>query len=181
MAQPNRMQTSFNVKQQTLSGISTAKTQRFCRGALVLGLMAALVGACGEAPQRETSDGSTNVQTEEVADNTEGYIGQVVTIRSEPVDTVGDSSFTVSDKRFLASEPILVINASGAPTTLPEEDGVEVQVTGEVRNFVISEINQEFDLNLDPTTYQDYEDQPVIMAQSITLAPKPGEISANPD
>lgn len=181
MSQLNKKQTSFDVKTQRFGNIFNLKAQRFCRSALVFGLLTALVGACAEAPQQETSDGSTNVQTEEVAGNTEGYIGQTVTIRSEPVEAVGDNSFTVSDERFLASEPILVINASGNPLTLPEEDGLEVQVTGEVRNFVISEVDQEFDLTLDPTTYQDYEDQPVIIAQSVTLAPKPGEITADPE
>ncbi|HSM83353.1 MAG TPA: hypothetical protein VLS96_16830 [Nodosilinea sp.] len=155
--------------------------QRFGRSALAVGLMAALVGACADAPQLETSDGSTNVQTEEVAGNTEGYIGQTVTIRSEPIETVGDNSFTVSDERFLASEPILVINASGSALTLPEEDGLEVQVTGEVRNFAIAALNQEFSLTLDPAVYQDYEGQPVIIAQSVTPAPQPGEITADPE
>ncbi|MGB3137253.1 MAG: hypothetical protein WBB18_10660, partial [Nodosilinea sp.] len=134
-----------------------SRKQRFFRTALALGLVAGLVGACGDAPETETSDGSTNVQTEEVSENTEGYIGQTVTIRSEPLEKVGDSSFTVSDERFFSSEPILVINASGVPMLLPEDGNVEVQVTGEVRNFLISEVDQEFDLTLDPTLYQDYE------------------------
>ncbi|WP_278002879.1 hypothetical protein [Nodosilinea sp. LEGE 06152] len=139
------------------------------------------MGACAEsAPQTETADGTTNVQTEEITENTEGYIGQIVTIRSAPVEKVGDNSFTVSDEQFFGSEPILVINASGEPLLLPE-DNVEVQVTGEVRNFLISETEQEFDLTLDPNLYQDYEEQPVIIAQSIALAPEPGEITSNPE
>ncbi|MEP0906342.1 hypothetical protein NC969_12600 [Leptolyngbya subtilissima ST-M1] len=143
--------------------------------------MTILVGACAEsAPEQETSDGSTNVQTEEVAENTEGYIGQIVTVRSAPVEKVGDNSFTINDEQFFGSEPILVINASGEPLLLPEDD-VEVQVTGEVRNFLISEVNQEFELTLDQTLYEEYEDQPVIIAQSIALAPEPGEISENPE
>jgi hypothetical protein len=155
--------------------------QKFFQSTLALGLIAGLIGACAEtAPEQETSDGSTNVQTEEVAENTEGYIGQIVTIRSAPVEKVGDNSFTVNDEQFFGSEPILVINASGEPLLLPE-DGVEVQVTGEVRNFLISEVDQEFDLTLDPNLYEEYEDQPVIIAQSIALAPEPGEISENPE
>ncbi|MBD2105512.1 hypothetical protein [Nodosilinea sp. FACHB-13] len=155
--------------------------QKFFQSTLALSLIAGLVGACAEtAPERETSDGSTNVQTEEVAENTEGYIGQIVTIRSAPVEKVGDNSFTVNDEQFFGSEPILVINASGEPLLLPEGD-VEVQVTGEVRNFLISEVNQEFDLTLDQNLYEEYEDQPVIIAQSIALAPEPGEISENPE
>ncbi|WP_313898198.1 hypothetical protein [Nodosilinea sp. LEGE 07298] len=121
------------------------------------------------------------MQTEDVADNTENYIGQVVTIRSEPVEVVGDSSFTVSDEQFFGTEPILVINASGEPLLLPEDDDVDVQVTGEVRNFVIADVEEEFGLTLDPDLYVDYEEQPAIIAQSIALAPEPGEITSNPE
>lgn len=180
MSQSSRKQTSDDNKQSS-GNIFNIRTQRFCRSVFALGLVTVLVGACGEsAPEQETSDGSTNVQTEEVAEDTESYIGQVVTIRSEPVEKVGDNSFTVNDEQFFGSEPILVINASGEPLLLPE-DGVEVQVTGEVRNFLISEVDQEFDLTLDPNLYEEYEDQAVIIAQSIALAPEPGEISENPE
>ncbi|MEO1068304.1 MAG: hypothetical protein AAFW95_04190, partial [Cyanobacteria bacterium J06638_6] len=156
--------------------------QAFFRSTLALGLVAGLLGACAEStPQLETSDGSTNVQTEEITENTEGYIGQTVTIRSEPLEKVGDNSFTISDERLFSNEPILVINATGMPMLLPEDGDLEVQVTGEVRNFVIADLDREFDLTLDPTVYQDYEEQPAIIAQSIALAPEPGEITANPE
>lgn len=155
---------------------------RVFQSAIALGLVTVLMGACAESPlQTEAPADSTNVTTEEVAENTEDYVGQTVTVRSEPIDKVGDSSFTVSDEQFFGSEPILVINASGVPFTLPEEGGVEVQVTGEVRNFVVSDIDQEYNLGLDPAAYQEYENQPAIIAQSIALTPEPGEITQNPE
>lgn len=180
MVQLNHEQPDFCPKRQTNFGRSAK--QGFYRGALALGLVAGLLGACAEnTPQAQTPDSSTPVQPEDVASDTEDYIGQVVTIRSEPIEKVGDASFTVSDEQLFGNEPILVINASGDSTTLLDEDGVEVQVTGEVRNFVISDIDREFNLTLDPVAYQDYENQPVIIAQSIALAPEPGEITANPE
>ncbi|MGF1569980.1 MAG: hypothetical protein ACFCVD_18245 [Nodosilinea sp.] len=170
--------TGFDIDQKP-HGLS--KKQKFFRSTLAFGLIAGLMGACVEsAPQAETSDGSANVQTEEITENTEGYIGQIVTIRSEPVEQVGENSFTVNDEQFFGSEPILVINASGEPLLLPEDD-IEVQVTGEVRNFVIADLDREFDLTLDPTLYAEYEAQPAIIAQSIALAPEPGEITNNPE
>lgn len=169
----------FGTDQQTPR--STSKRKRLFQSTLAIGLIAGLMGACAEdAPVTQTPSGATNVQTEDVADNTEDYIGQTVTIRSEPQDVVGNSSFTVSDEQFFGSEPILVINASGEPLLLPE-DGVEVQVTGEVRNFVLAEVDREFDLTLDPNLYVEYENQPAIIAESIALAPEPGEITSNPE
>ncbi|HSM82273.1 MAG TPA: hypothetical protein VLS96_11330 [Nodosilinea sp.] len=156
------------------------RQKRLFQSTLAIGLIAGLVGACAEdAPVTQTPSGATNVQTEDVADDTENYIGQTVTIRSEPIEVVGDNSFTVSDEQFFGAEPILVINASGEPLLIPE-DGVDVQVTGEVLNFVIADIEQAYGLTLDPALYADYEEQPVIIAQSIALAPKPGEITSDP-
>ncbi len=157
------------------------RQKRLFQSTLAISLIAGLMGACAEdTPVTQTPSGATNVQTEDVADDTANYIGQVVTIRSEPLDVVGDNSFTVSDEQFFGTEPILVINASGEPLLLPE-DGVDVQVTGEVRNFVIADIEREFGLTLDQTLYVDYEEQPAIIAQSIALAPEPGEITSNPE
>lgn len=161
---------------------SNQRQKRLFQSTLAIGLIAGLMGACAEdAPVTQTPSGATNVQTEDVADETENYIGQVVTVRSEPLEVVGDSSFTVGDEQFFGTEPILVINASGEPLLLPEDDDVEVQVTGEVRNFVIADVEREFDLTLDPELYVEYEEQPAIIAQSIAIAPEPGEITSNPE
>ena len=161
---------------------SKQRQKRFFQSTLTIGLIAGLMGACAEnAPVTQTPSGATNVQTEDVSDNTADYIGQTVTVRSEPLEVVGDSSFTISDEQFFGTEPILVINASGEPMMLPADDDVDVQVTGEVRNFVIADVEEEFDLTLDPNLYVDYEEQPAIIAQSIALAPEPGEITSNPE
>lgn len=180
MVRLNDNQKHSHVEAQANNGASLGQ-RKFFQSTLAIGLIAGLMGACTQnTPQTSAPEGSANVQTEDVAENTESYTGQTVTIRSEPLEKVGDNSFTVSDQRFFSNEPILVINASGEPLLLPE-DGVDVQVTGEVRNFLISEIDQEFDLTLDPNLYEAYEGQPAIIAQSIALAPEPGEITSNPE
>jgi hypothetical protein len=179
MVQLNNKQPDFYPKHRTGSG--TSEKRGFYRGALALGLVAGLLGACAQStPQAQTPNGSTEVQPEKVANKTEDYIGQVVTVRSKPVEKVGDASFTISDEQLFGNNPILVINASGNTATLLEDDA-EVQVTGEVRNLLVSDVNREFNLTLNSDDYQDYENQPVIIAQSIELAPKPGEISDNPE
>ncbi|MCU0537647.1 MAG: hypothetical protein MUD14_27490 [Hydrococcus sp. Prado102] len=151
------------------------------KGAIVtFALMATILPACTnqlEANRPASEPG--NVTTEEVVDNTNELIGQTVTIRSEPIRKVDPNAFTVNDEQFFGSEPIIVVNASGQPFTLPEND-TEVQVTGEVRNLVVADLNREYDLDLEPDLYVDYENRPAIIAQSIAPAPEPGEISANP-
>jgi len=163
------------------------------KGAIALALAAIVLPACTNqletnrpaAPTGETATNAPvsptgNTTTEEVTDNTAQLIGKTVTIRSEPVKKVGNNTFTVSDEEFFGNETILVVNASGQPLALPTDD-TEVQVTGEVRRFVIADVNRDYNfLNLEPNLYVDYEGKPAIIAQSIAPAPAPGEITSNP-
>ncbi len=120
-----------------------------------------------------------NVTIEEVANDSESLIGKTVTIRSEALETVEPASFIVGDQDFFGGEDVLILNASGEIFVLPEDD-TEVQATGEVVQFVFADIESEYELDLDPELYVDYEDKPAIIAQSLALAPEPGEIAENP-
>jgi hypothetical protein len=123
----------------------------------------------------------TNATAEKVATNTDRWIGQTVTIRSEPLKKIAPNTFTMSSNQFFGQEPILVVNASGKPFVLPTTQGPDVQVTGQVRRFVLTDVEREYNLDLDPNLYREYESQPAIIAQSIALAPEPGDIGQNPD
>lgn len=164
------------------------------KSAIALALAAIVLPACTNqleanrpaAPTGETATTNApasptgNVTTEEVTDNTAQLIGKTVTVRSEPVRKVGNNTFTISDEEFFGNETILVVNASGQPLALPT-DNTEVQVTGEVRQFVVADVNRDYDfLDLEPNLYVDYEGKPAIIAQSIAPAPEPGEITENP-
>ncbi len=149
-------------------------------GAIALALSAVLLPACTNNLEREAAVPETNVTTEEVTDNTNQLIGKTVTVRSTPINKIGPSTFTISDKQFFGSESILVVNAAGKPFTLPTDPNVPIQATGQVRNFVIADINRDYKLGLDPNLYVDYENKPAIIAQSLALAPNPGEITTNP-
>jgi len=155
--------------------------KRTFQGAIALALSAVLLPACTNNLEREAAVPETNVTTEEVTDNTNQLIGQTVTVRSTPIRTLGPSTFTVSDKQFFGAEPILVVNASGKTFTLPTDPNTPIQATGQVRKFVVADINRDYNLGLDPNLYRDYESQPAIIAQSLALAPKPGELTTNPN
>lgn len=150
-----------------------------------LALAAVLLPAC--ANERDTAtlpnageSAATNVTTEEVSDNANRLAGRTVTVRSEPLRKVGPASFTISDQQFFGTEPILVINATGQPFLLPEGDDPDVQVTGTVRDFVIADIEREYNLTLDPNLYAEFERKPALIAQSLALAPDPDEVVENP-
>ncbi len=142
-----------------------------------------VVSACTEAPQETTTqeEAAENVTTEEVSEGAEGLIGQTVSVRAEVEETLDDTSFLLEDDQLFGGEDILVINASGEPFVLVEGDDTEVQVTGEVQQLVTADFETEYGLDLDPELYADYEDRPVIVAQSIALSPDPGDLTTNPE
>ncbi|EDX75589.1 hypothetical protein MC7420_1507 [Coleofasciculus chthonoplastes PCC 7420] len=148
--------------------------------AIALALMAVLLPSCADTTQDVVTAGQEeeNVTAEEVEENTEQLIGQSVSIRGEVRDVLDNVTFTISEDEFFGGDEIIVVNTSGEPFMLPEDDDVEVQVTGEVRQFNMVEFEEEFDLDFQFDT--DYEQQPAIVAESLALAPKPGEITEDP-
>jgi hypothetical protein len=140
-------------------------------------IIAVLLRAC----YNNESEIPGGITTSQLVSDTEDFMGKTVTIRSEVIERVGRTSFTVEDERFFRDdEPILVINASGMPFNLPVDDNTDVLITGQVRRLVIPDIEREFNLILEDDYYIDYVDRPVIVAQYIALAPKPGEVTQNP-
>jgi hypothetical protein len=117
--------------------------------------------------------------TFDITSNTDEYIGKNVTIISKPFKKVGSSSFTVSDSRFMSGEPFVVVNTTGEPFDLPKNGNVDVQVTGQVRNLDIKQIERDYNLDLEDKEYKDYVNKPVILAQKIVQAPTPGQITSN--
>ncbi|MBR8833743.1 MAG: hypothetical protein DSM106950_06805 [Stigonema ocellatum SAG 48.90 = DSM 106950] len=156
--------------------------QRLWDGRVIITLaLLAIIFRFGYYNTSQMAIPSTMVTASEVTYKTKKeVIGKTVTIRSKPIQKVGLSSFMVSDQQFLGGEPTVVINASGVPFDLPTDQNIKVQVTGQVRNLVIPEIERDFKLQLLDESYRDYVNKPVIIAQSIALAPKLSEITNDP-
>lgn len=150
----------------------------FFRSAFLLLLTASLAACDTSDPEADITD--ENVTTEEVAENTNELIGQTVTIRSNALEVIEPATFTVADQEFFGAEEIVVINASGETFELPTEDDTEVQVTGEVAEFILADVESAYELDLDPDLYADYTDRPAIIAESLAIAPEPGEITSDP-
>lgn len=152
------------------------------RGTIAIALATALLPACTrpEATAPETVQTETAQTEAKPVDDIEQLIGRTVTVRSEPIAEQGLTSFTIEDKQLFGVEPILVVNATGKPFALPQDDDTEVQVTGVVRQFVSTDIQREYNLNIQPELYTEYENKPAIIAESIALSPEPGQITENP-
>ncbi|MDZ8056459.1 MAG: hypothetical protein RMX68_031865 [Aulosira sp. ZfuVER01] len=123
----------------------------------------------GNIEEQDRSNFPDLTNTSEVVTNKDVFIGKTVTIRSKPVQKVGLSSFTINDQPRIIQEPILVVNASGVPFDLPVNRNTKVEVTGQVRNFVISEIERDYNLSLQAEDYKGYINRPAIIAKSIKV------------
>ncbi len=133
----------------------------------------------GNFSRSVSSSPRTPVNTSEIIENPRDFVGKTITIRSKPIKQIGLNSFTVREGQFSKKDPMLVVNASGTPFSLPSDRNVEVQVIGQVRDFSITDIEREYKLRLNPQQYSGYVSKPVIVAQSITLAPIPAQVTQN--
>lgn len=148
-------------------------------GAIALGLTATTLLPLKNNAQEEIREGRTNITIEKLTGNIEEYEGQMATVRSQVEEELGDRGFVLESDEFFGGEPFLLLNAGAEPVTRPSED-IAIQGTGTVRNFIIADIESEYGLDLDDELYVDYEDRPVIIAESVALAPTPEQLAENP-
>lgn len=176
-------------------------SQGFQKGAIAISLGALFLTACGPQPDATTEEpvnspdvavetpsepseqtGELNVQVGELTGNIEDYIGETVSVRGEAGEAIGETAFVLQDDQLFGGNEVLVFNASNTPFTLPEGEQTEdLQITGDVQQFTVADIEQEYGVTLDPNLFSDYEGQPAIIADSIALAPDPEEISEDPE
>lgn len=157
---------------QKYSSLGWTKRTGAYLGALTLGLTALLLPGCSTPVGEE----KTTVTAEDVAKDTQNLVGKEITVRSLTTQAVGNSGFVMTPEN---GEPILVINATGSPFTLPSGD-LPVQATGKVAELVVADVEREFGLQLEDELYADYERKPAIVAQSLALAPNPRNLYEAP-
>lgn len=146
---------------------------------VALGAGAALLPACGTSSE-EIGENQTNVTTEDFPETSEisNSIGEVATVRSPIQETLDANGFLMQTNE--GAEEVLVLNVSPAEFTPPTDD-TPVQVTGRVAEFVIADVESAYGLELDENLYVDYEQQPVILADSWALAPTPEMLAEEPE
>lgn len=143
---------------------------------IALSISALLLLSCTN--NNEIREGQTNVTREDVAQVSanDKLIGQTVTIRSQVEQNIDKNGFVLQSSQ---GQPILVLNTTKVPFTVPNQE-IPVQATGQVQAFSIADINQQYGLTLDPNLYREYDRQPVILAQSVALAPTPEDLAKAP-
>lgn len=130
-----------------------------------------------ETPVGETPDQREGFGTEtpvgEAPAQTEELIGQTVTINGEVEEIVGSNSFVVQDQdNVLNEDQVLVISVSDQNQPIISE-GENVQVTGEVRQFVVEDFERDYNLTLDEERRQqlasEYQGRAVVVTDLVNV------------
>ena len=104
----------------------------------------------------------------EVADNPNQFMGQMVTLNGEVAEVLGPNVFRIQEDQLIGGNDMIVITTDGQ---MPVMEDSQVQVTGEVRQLVITEIDRDYNPGWDDTTRtrieREYTDRPAIVAQSV--------------
>ncbi|MEQ8382249.1 MAG: hypothetical protein RH949_07765 [Coleofasciculus sp. A1-SPW-01] len=147
-----------------------------------LGLVMVLLSACSifyedEAatiPPEETVD-KTAIENSStlgnVSENREELTGEMITVDGKVDEVIDSSTFKLEQEEPLLDKQVLVMNAN--PDTPIIEDNW-VRVTGKVSKFVSKEeLEKDYDLTWDLDVEQsievEYENKPVILAESVEL------------
>lgn len=143
-------------------------------GTLLLVLCAGLVlSACQAEEEPEVLEEptvETPMETTPDISDLEGdplqYVGQTVTVEGDVSEVYGPNAFTVTGGLFTGDLPVIV-PPNQAMT--PVAEGDDVQITGEVRAYVLTEIETEYGFDLTPEIEAELEEnEPVLVAQTIT-------------
>ncbi|NES95065.1 MAG: hypothetical protein F6K32_07485 [Desertifilum sp. SIO1I2] len=135
-------------------------------GAIALSLTALLVPGCDLGPANQ---GDTTETAQEVVNDSDALIGQKITIRNTVEEEVGNNGFIVNTQN---GDRLLVINATGTPFQVSDRE-VPIQASGTVETFSAAQIQNQYGVQLDPNLFADYDNQPVLVAASMALAPNP--------
>ncbi len=93
-------------------------------------------------------------------------IGQQVTVSGEVSEIVGTNAIRLGGDDF-GGDGILVIQVSGAGSTITEDEAV--RVTGTVRDFDAAAFEREFGTDVyEDDIYDPWEDENVLVASSVT-------------
>ena len=144
-------------------------------GALLL-LALLLLGAC------RSEEPNVGVTIEDLDDDPSAYVGETVTISGEVETTYGLTSFTIGDDN-IGSEVLIVVppGAEIAGGAAAEEEAV-VQVTGTVREYVVTDIESDLSIDLEPEVEIEYEgSRPAVIAEVIRIIPEEGNLTATED
>jgi hypothetical protein len=137
--------------------------------AWVIGLAAVIVVAWLVIGMLEDDEPRVGLSVDDVVSNIETYAGSTVTVSGEVEDKLAGGAFTLSQDTWGRDKKLLVVGGKFAE--LVREDD-EVRVTGEVRRFMITDVERDLQIDLDDDLYRTWHNRPVMIARSVDVVKK---------
>jgi hypothetical protein len=104
----------------------------------------------------------------ELRENPEAFYGRRIMVEGEINDIIAPDAFTISSRQFLDDSTLLVL---GATPDVSVDNGEVVTVVGELRPFVASSIERDYDLTWDLDLQEqlevEYANQPILVAREV--------------
>jgi hypothetical protein len=152
-------------------------------------VMAALigVGACSN-PEPQATENSTSTYSEEVAEqsetldavanNPEAYVGETLTVVGEVVETYDSQAFILREEEYFAADEGLLVVMQDSTTPLPNP-GEYVELTGEVQQFVVTNLEKDYNIALDNSVVEEIEatfaETPFLLATEVKYSQTPSD------
>ena len=132
------------------------------KSAVALAAGFALAGGAAQAGDK--------ISAGKLAKDAKDFYGKTVTVEAEVEDVLGSNMFTLDEDALLGGADVLVLVPSGVTGSLTRDQ--KVVVTGEVRRYVQTELDRDYDWFddgklVDVKTKVDWDTRPVLVARSI--------------
>jgi hypothetical protein len=161
--------------------------------ALVAGAGVAAALAVGSAAQAQTP---TEPSVGDIVDEPENWIGRQVTVSDDVTDVIGPRAFQMGEEDFLGlfgGTELLVVGARNLPQWVgndfaesgffdddgdyDELQGAVARANGTVRRFNLAEVERELGVDLDDALFEDFDGDPVLVAQSVRFMFEADEVA----
>jgi ribosome-associated translation inhibitor RaiA len=126
--------------------------------------------AAGFALAGGAAQAGDKISAGKLAKDAKDFYGKTVTVEAEVEDVLGSNMFTLDEDALLGGADVLVLVPTGVTGSLTHDQ--KVVVTGEVRRYVQTELDRDYDWFDDGKlvnvkTKVDWDTRPVLVARSI--------------
>jgi limonene-1,2-epoxide hydrolase len=104
-----------------------------------------------------------------VLDDPAAFYGQTVTVEGNVFELMNERLFRISDFDLIDPDELLILHSTDGDLSLQQD--ARVQITGMVQPFILTDIESQFGFDLDDALFVGFENQPVLIAESVTPMP----------
>lgn len=113
----------------------------------------------------------------EIAADPSQYYGQTLAVTGEIENVYGEGIFTLDEDELFGGEDLLVVALN---STEAVQDGETMATTGELRSFVVADIERDYGFTWDAGVVEEleaeYSDRPVLVVDDVYPSAIPGAV-----